>query len=49
MQVAVEASEKYGVFDVVLDDTLVFSKLNKGRMPLPGEVEEAVFEIINKG
>ena len=45
----VEASEKYGSFDVHLNDVLVFSKFNKGRLPLPGEVEEAIFEILSKG
>ena len=31
-----------GIFDVVADGTLVFSKYNEGRFPNPGEVVEAL-------
>jgi selT/selW/selH-like putative selenoprotein len=33
---------KGGVFDVVLDGQLVYSKKAAGRFPLPGEVTEAI-------
>jgi selT/selW/selH-like putative selenoprotein len=29
---------KDGIFDVIVDDKLVFSKLETGRFPEPGEV-----------
>ena len=31
-----------GVFDVVLDGHLIFSKKHLGRFPAPGEVEAAI-------
>lgn len=33
-----------GVFEVTLDDQLVFSKKALGRFPLPGEVESVLAE-----
>jgi selT/selW/selH-like putative selenoprotein len=35
---------KNGVFDVVVDDRLVFSKHRVGRFPDPGEVMKAIKE-----
>ena len=32
----------HGIFDVILDGDLVFSKKALGRFPLPGEVEAAL-------
>ena len=31
-----------GIFDVVVDGDLVFSKKRAGRFPLPGEIEAAI-------
>ena len=31
-----------GIFDVIADDTLVFSKYKEGRFPNPGEVVDAL-------
>lgn len=33
-----------GVFDVTLDNEIIYSKKQTGRFPMPGEVEEAVSE-----
>jgi len=45
----IEATEKYGAFDVLMNKELIFNKFQAGRLPLPGEVEEAVFERLSKG
>jgi predicted Rdx family selenoprotein len=35
-----------GVFDVLADETLVFSKKREGRFPKPGEVEGAISALL---
>jgi selT/selW/selH-like putative selenoprotein len=41
-------SERTGCFEVYLQDELVYSKLNTGRFPLPGEVEKIISERLAK-
>jgi predicted Rdx family selenoprotein len=42
-------SENSGTFDVFLDEELIYSKLKQtGRLPLPGEVEQILFERLMK-
>jgi selT/selW/selH-like putative selenoprotein len=36
-----------GVFEVMVDDQLIFSKKSVGRFPNPGEVEESVTGILS--
>lgn len=33
-----------GVFDVTMDNEIIYSKKQSGRFPMPGEVEEKVSE-----
>jgi selenoprotein W-related protein len=37
-----------GRFEILVDDTLVYSKLQTGRHPNPGEVVELVGKILQK-
>ena len=47
--VEVKPSELIGIFDVYLDDKLIYSKLKgSGRLPKPGEVEQILFERLMK-
>jgi len=40
--VKVEAAELVGTFDVFLQDELIYSKKDTGRLPHPGEVEQII-------
>ena len=47
--IEVVPSELSGIFDVYLDDELIYSKLKgSGRLPKPGEVEQILFERLMK-
>jgi len=44
--VHVEPAEKTGSFEVFLDGEIVYSKLAKGRLPHPDEVEQLLMKRI---
>lgn len=41
-----EPTEKIGSFEVYLDKELIFSKMRKGHLPHPGEIEQIIMKKI---
>lgn len=44
----IEPSEIVGSFEIMIGEDLIFSKMNIGRLPQPGEVEKLLMTRINK-
>jgi len=42
--IEVKATEKIATFEVFINDEKVFSKLNKGRFPISGEIEAEIMK-----
>ena len=42
----IEPTNKIGGFEIFLNDELIFSKLDKGNLPQPGDIEQIIMKKI---
>jgi len=47
-EVVLEPAKEIGNFEVALGETMVFSKMQKGRLPQAGEIEQLIMKRISK-